>query len=42
MKAAFLDRDGIINVDTGYVSRIEDFEFCLYVIELLAVIELKI
>ena len=35
MKAAFLDRDGIINVDTGYVSRIEDFEFCPYIIELL-------
>lgn len=27
MKAAFLDRDGVINVDHGYVSRVEDFEF---------------
>ena len=27
MKALFLDRDGVINVDHGYVSRIEDFEF---------------
>ena len=26
-KAAFLDRDGVINVDRGYVFKIEDFEF---------------
>ena len=26
-KALFLDRDGIINVDHGYVYKIEDFEF---------------
>lgn len=26
-KAAFLDRDGVINVDCAYVSRWEDFEF---------------
>ena len=26
-RAAFLDRDGVINVDQGYVHRIEDFEF---------------
>ena len=26
-KALFLDRDGIINVDHGYVYNIEDFEF---------------
>ena len=26
-KAAFLDRDGVINIDTGYVSRIEDVEW---------------
>ena len=26
-KALFLDRDGIINVDHGYVSTINDFEF---------------
>ncbi len=25
--AAFLDRDGVVNVDHGYVVRIEDFEF---------------
>lgn len=26
-KAFFLDRDGVINVDHGYVSKIEDFQF---------------
>ena len=26
-KALFLDRDGIINVDHGYVSAVDDFEF---------------
>lgn len=26
-KAVFLDRDGTINVDKGFVNRIEDFEF---------------
>ncbi len=26
-KALFLDRDGIINIDHGYVSKIEDFQF---------------
>jgi D-glycero-D-manno-heptose 1,7-bisphosphate phosphatase len=26
-RAAFLDRDGVINVDHGYVSRIADFDF---------------
>lgn len=25
--AIFLDRDGVINVDKGYVSKIDDFEF---------------
>ena len=35
--AAFLDRDGVINLDKGHVYKIEDFEFinnifkvCLY------------
>lgn len=27
-KALFLDRDGIINIDHGYVSTPNDFEFC--------------
>ncbi len=26
-KALFLDRDGVINVDRGYVSKVEDFEW---------------
>jgi len=26
-RAAFLDRDGVINVDSGYVHRVEEFEF---------------
>ena len=26
-RAVFLDRDGVINVDHGYVSRIDEFEF---------------
>ena len=26
-RAAFLDRDGVINIDHGYVSRREDFRF---------------
>lgn len=32
-KAIFLDRDGTINVDYGYVYKIEDFEFIPGVIE---------
>ncbi|MEA3492107.1 MAG: D-glycero-beta-D-manno-heptose 1,7-bisphosphate 7-phosphatase [Campylobacterota bacterium] len=34
-KALFLDRDGIINVDHGYVSKIEDFEFSEGIIAIL-------
>ncbi|NLC28263.1 MAG: D-glycero-beta-D-manno-heptose 1,7-bisphosphate 7-phosphatase [Campylobacteraceae bacterium] len=26
-KAVFLDRDGVINIDKGYVSKVEDFTF---------------
>ncbi len=26
-KAFFLDRDGVINVDHGYVHTVEDFQF---------------
>ena len=32
-KAVFLDRDGTINVDKGYLYKISDFEFIPYVIE---------
>jgi len=35
MKALFLDRDGIINVDHGYVSTIDEFEFMDAIIALL-------
>jgi D-glycero-D-manno-heptose 1,7-bisphosphate phosphatase len=34
-KAVFLDRDGVINIDRAYVSKIEDFEFCEGVFETL-------
>ena len=34
-KALFLDRDGIINVDHGYIYKIEDFEFTDGIVELL-------
>jgi D-glycero-D-manno-heptose 1,7-bisphosphate phosphatase len=32
--ALFLDRDGVINVDHGYVHRVEDFEFVPGIFEL--------
>lgn len=34
MKALFLDRDGVINVDRGYVYKQEDFEFIDGIFEL--------
>ena len=34
-KAVFLDRDGVINIDKAYVSKIDDFEFCEGVFETL-------
>ncbi len=34
-KALFLDRDGVINIDKGYVHRIEDFEFTEGIFEVL-------
>ncbi len=34
-KAVFLDRDGVINIDKSYVSKIEDFEFSEGIFELL-------
>jgi D-glycero-D-manno-heptose 1,7-bisphosphate phosphatase len=32
-RAVFLDRDGVVNVDNGYVSQVDDFEFIEGVIE---------
>ena len=32
-RAAFLDRDGVVNMDRGYVYRREDFEFVPGVLE---------
>ena len=32
--ALFLDRDGVINVDTGYTHQISDIEFCAGIFEL--------
>ena len=34
-KALFLDRDGIINIDHGYVSKVDDFVFTEGIFELL-------
>ena len=34
-KAAFLDRDGVINYDYGYVYKLEDFKFCEGIFEAL-------
>jgi len=39
MKAAFLDRDGVINIDYGYVSDIENFEFKDGIFELLNLLQ---
>ena len=37
--AAFLDRDGVINLDSGYVSRWEDFEYLPDVIQGLTLLQ---
>ena len=34
-RAIFLDRDGVINVDKSYVCKIDDFEFCDGIFEVL-------
>lgn len=40
-RAIFLDRDGVINVDNGYVSVVDDFEFIDGVIEALQALKEK-
>lgn len=39
--AIFLDRDGVINKDNGYVSQVDDFEFIEGVIEACAIFKSK-
>ena len=38
MKAAFIDRDGVINKEVGYLHRIEDFQYTKNCIEGLKVL----
>jgi len=38
-RAIFLDRDGVINVDKQYVSKIEDFEFTEGIFDLLRTLQ---
>jgi len=39
MKAAFLDRDGTINVDRGYIDRLDRFEFVSGAIDALRLLQ---
>jgi D-glycero-D-manno-heptose 1,7-bisphosphate phosphatase len=41
IKAAFLDRDGVINIDKNYVYKIDDFEFKEGIFELLKLLQDK-
>lgn len=41
MKAAFLDRDGIINIDKGYLYKISDFEYQTGIISFLRFLQQK-
>lgn len=40
-KALFLDRDGVINIDHGYVHKIEDFEFKEGIFEICSFFQVK-
>lgn len=45
MKAAFLDRDGVINKEVGYLHRVQDFEFtedCLTGLKILTELDYSI
>ena len=39
MKAVFLDRDGVINEDFGYVGKVENFKFKYGIFELLKLLQ---
>ena len=39
--AIFLDRDGVINKDTGYVSQVDDFHFLPGAIEAMQLLKKK-
>ena len=39
MKAVFLDRDGVINVERGYTHRLEDFVILPDLIEVLQLLQ---
>ena len=41
MEVAFLDRDGVINKDTGYLYKIDEFEFTEGCIEALSLLQQK-
>ena len=41
MKAIFLDRDGVINVDHGYVGKVEEFHFIEGIFEALRKLQQK-
>ncbi|WP_457592294.1 D-glycero-beta-D-manno-heptose 1,7-bisphosphate 7-phosphatase [Hydrogenimonas sp.] len=41
IRALFLDRDGVINVDHGYVGRIEDFRFVDGILDFIAAAQRK-
>jgi D-glycero-D-manno-heptose 1,7-bisphosphate phosphatase len=38
-RAIFLDRDGVINIDKSYVCKIEDFEFCVGIFDVLRTLQ---
>ena len=40
-KAIFLDRDGVINIDRGYIHKSEDIEFMNGIFDLLEYAESK-
>ena len=41
-KALFLDRDGVINVDHGYVHTVEDFHFIDGIFDFVCLLKRKV